>query len=429
MTPKPRRRVVFAAVLLVPLCIFAIVVYRTYRAESVNRDLLAAAHDGDVAAARAALDAGADPNSRGLGMPIPGANGPTTLLRLIRRLIGSPAQGRQEMARRPSVLHLAEQENQPELVRLLLDRGADPNIRLSNGMTPLMQAAGRGQTAIVNVLIEGHADINASTKDGSTALMFALRGRWADTAQALRQHGATFLDGHGNKQSSLIALLGSARKAQDRSAALVPGILQSMLAAGADPNGRDAQGRSMLILAAEHGAGSDPTGTIEVLLAHGADVNAQTPHGETALIATLENRWFEAARLLILHGADVNKRTSTGETALMDAASPGFQAPTVVGHQAVSGPDLVRLLIARGANVNVRNNFGQSPLSYAAESGSLETLNLLLAHGAAANIADNGKSTPLINVALYHNQDTVEIARSLLRAGADAHRRSVVPRF
>jgi ankyrin repeat protein len=395
---------VFAAVLLVPLCIFAIVVYRTYRAESVNRDLLAAAHDGDVAAARAALDAGADPNSRGLGMPIPGANGPTTLLRLIRRLIGSPAQGRQEMARRPSVLHLAEQENQPELVRLLLDRGADPNIRLSNGMTPLMQAAGRGQTAIVNVLIEGHADINASTKDGSTALMFALRGRWADTAQALRQHGATFLDGHGNKQSSLIALLGSARKAQDRSAALVPGILQSML-----------------ILAAEHGAGSDPTGTIEVLLAHGADVNAQTPHGETALIATLENRWFEAARLLILHGADVNKRTSTGETALMDAASPGFQAPTVVGHQAVSGPDLVRLLIARGANVNVRNNFGQSPLSYAAESGSLETLNLLLAHGAAANIADNGKSTPLINVALYHNQDTVEIARSLLRAGADVN--------
>src|SRR5579862_8149292 len=160
MTPNKRRRVVFAGILLLLLSILAVVVNRAYRADRVNRELLAAAHDGDVAAARAALDAGANPNSRGLGMPIPVADEQTSLLWLLRRLIVPSTEGQRRASRWPSGLHLAEQENSQELVRLLLDRGADPNVRLSNGMTPLMQAAGRGHAEIVSVLLNGHADIN-----------------------------------------------------------------------------------------------------------------------------------------------------------------------------------------------------------------------------------------------------------------------------
>jgi uncharacterized protein len=76
-----------------------------------------------------------------------------------------------------------------DLIKVLLEHGADPNARLKSptlqrahtpgeptlneGSTALMRAAKNGDTAAIRLLLDHGADINARQKNGTTALMFA----------------------------------------------------------------------------------------------------------------------------------------------------------------------------------------------------------------------------------------------------------------
>jgi ankyrin repeat protein len=76
-----------------------------------------------------------------------------------------------------------------DLMKVLLDHGADPNARLKTptlmrahtpgeptlgeGTTPLMRAAKNGDAAAIRLLLEHGADVNARQKNGTTPLMFA----------------------------------------------------------------------------------------------------------------------------------------------------------------------------------------------------------------------------------------------------------------
>lgn len=59
-------------------------------------------------------------------------------------------------------------------VRVLLDAGADPDVRANGGITPLHVAASDGHDAsIVEALIDAGADPNSRTDLGETALVVA----------------------------------------------------------------------------------------------------------------------------------------------------------------------------------------------------------------------------------------------------------------
>jgi len=58
-------------------------------------------------------------------------------------------------------------------VKLLLDKGANTNLRNKKGETALMLAAYRGYTDIASLLLDKGADIEAKNADGRTALMIA----------------------------------------------------------------------------------------------------------------------------------------------------------------------------------------------------------------------------------------------------------------
>ena len=60
-----------------------------------------------------------------------------------------------------------------ELVRLLLEWKADPNVVQAGGWTPLHQAAAHGREEIAKLLLEHGASLTAKSEDGRTPLEMA----------------------------------------------------------------------------------------------------------------------------------------------------------------------------------------------------------------------------------------------------------------
>jgi HEAT repeat protein len=61
-----------------------------------------------------------------------------------------------------------------ELVKLLLARGADPNLTDKRGNTPLMMAAMGCDAELLQMLLDGGADLHAKSADGLTAIEFTI---------------------------------------------------------------------------------------------------------------------------------------------------------------------------------------------------------------------------------------------------------------
>jgi ankyrin repeat protein len=91
-----------------------------------------------------------------------------------------------------TALHLAAFFGQPPVARLLLDRGADPNLWASGDLyvQPLHSAVAGGNAEVAEMLIHGGADVNAAQRLGYTPLMAAAQNGMAATVQLLLARGA-----------------------------------------------------------------------------------------------------------------------------------------------------------------------------------------------------------------------------------------------
>ena len=65
-------------------------------------------------------------------------------------------------------LHNGCERGQVEVIKFLLDKGADMDARGEQGMTTLMTACGNRNMAVVEVLVERGVDINECIKTRST---------------------------------------------------------------------------------------------------------------------------------------------------------------------------------------------------------------------------------------------------------------------
>ena len=78
-------------------------------------------------------------------------------------------------------------------MQLLLTKGAAPNVPDSLGYTPLMHAVltENSSVELVKLLLDHGADAKLKAKDGLTALAFAKRKGWNEVIALLTQAGAT----------------------------------------------------------------------------------------------------------------------------------------------------------------------------------------------------------------------------------------------
>jgi ankyrin repeat protein len=87
-------------------------------------------------------------------------------------------------------LIIAAYNNQGEIVRILLQAGADSSIGDRSGNTALMGAIFKGYDAIADMLLEAGADPNVQNGQGATALTFAATFHRNSLAERLLQAGA-----------------------------------------------------------------------------------------------------------------------------------------------------------------------------------------------------------------------------------------------
>lgn len=75
-----------------------------------------------------------------------------------------------------------------EIVKWLLENGADPNYRYGPGYSPLLTAAANGHLEIAKMLLAHGADLGAKTNDGKNALAIAEERKHAAVADYLRSN-------------------------------------------------------------------------------------------------------------------------------------------------------------------------------------------------------------------------------------------------
>jgi ankyrin repeat protein len=96
-------------------------------------------------------------------------------------------QSRESM--KVSALHSAAAAGRLDIVQLLLDHGANPNLKAESDFRVLHEAAARGNLELAAVLLKAGADINAMSADGKTPLAFALEHKKEEMAAFLRSRG------------------------------------------------------------------------------------------------------------------------------------------------------------------------------------------------------------------------------------------------
>jgi uncharacterized protein len=272
-------------------------------------------------------------------------------------------------------------------VKRSLKRGADVNDRNEQWDTPLMLAAVYAPADVMKVLLDRGADPEAKDKLGGTALMRAVGD--INKVKLLLDRGVNV---EARSELGYTALMVAANTAG------ASAVVKLLLAHNADPNGRDNRTTPPLMYAADSDIES-----LKLLIAAGADVNASRQNGASALLWAAVGP-AGAVPLLLEKRANINAvRARDGLTPLIVAARSG-------------ATDNVRVLLEHGADVNARTQDGFTALMGAAcsESGRPETVKLLLDRGADPN-AKNGELTALT---LAKNRGASEIVRMLTAAGA-----------
>ena len=86
-------------------------------------------------------------------------------------------------------LHSAVAISSYEIAELLIKNGANVNAKQMQDVTPLHSAAHNGQTALAKLLIDHGAGVNAKMENGQTPLFMALEKKFQETADLIKRHG------------------------------------------------------------------------------------------------------------------------------------------------------------------------------------------------------------------------------------------------
>jgi ankyrin repeat protein len=251
-------------------------------------------------------------------------------------------------------LHFAVRFDHPDTVRLLLERGADPNaLARANGnetmlntpphvsprglaalsdtppyVSPLFLDTARSEkVTVAKMLLAAGARVNAQDRDGRSPLAIAVLAGRVELVRLLLRKGANtearfrWANDPSDRKPAATALMMAALRGHSE-------IVKLLLEAGAQASVQDGDGDSPLLLAAQ----LENATVAKLLLEAGAQVNVQSRDGVSPLVSAIQTGNVELVRLLLEKGASVEARfrfttdppeQKPSRTALMLAAQRG----------------------------------------------------------------------------------------------------------
>ncbi|XP_017781821.1 PREDICTED: ankyrin repeat domain-containing protein 17-like isoform X2 [Nicrophorus vespilloides] len=321
-------------------------------------------------------------------------------LEMVKFLLEAGADQEHKTDEMHTALMEASMDGHVEVARLLLDSGAQVNMPTDSFESPLTLAACGGHVDLAMLLIERGANIEEVNDEGYTPLMEAAREGHEDMVALLLSQGNLQTNTDYNTLQQNIIILGANINAQTdetQETALTLAccggfteVADFLIKAGADI---ELGASTPLMEAAQEGH----LELVKYLLENSANVHAQTQTGDTALTYACENGHTDVADLLLQYGADLEHESEGGRTPLMKACRAGHLCT-------------VQFLISKGANVRRQTtNNDHTPLSLACAGGHLPVVELLLAHRADPNHKLKDNSTMLIEAAKGGHTNVVQL--------------------
>lgn len=222
-----------------------------------------------------------------------------------------------------TALILAAWYGSPEIVRLLIDNGANVNAQDNAGYTAIAKASCLGvgrHYEIVELLIEASADVNLKTKEGISPFLFAILNGHKELGIVLKNAGA--------KEEHLFF-------------------------------GKEADGE--LLSATNFG----DLQRVKYVFLFKPNLNTSDKLGLTPLMYAARNGNHEILTMLLKAGAIVDAKDYSGKTALMFAARRGNK-------------DIISILLDYEANVDLQDNGKFTAITWAERFGQKEIADYLM---------------------------------------------------
>ncbi len=442
--------------------------------------LFDAIEQGDLRQVRSELGAGAaiDQIDESTGMAplaLAASLGQLEIVRLLLRCGADPDWGGTT-----TPLEAAALEGQLKVVEALLAAGADLNRSVADGFTPLMTAICARQVQVVRLLVEAGANPAAVNHEGQTAWVLAeqqenphsvilanlrralagsseatseerffraIRNRDFATVEALVQDASNRVDLSARDRFDLTPLAAAAEAgdadivdllldagadpdqggARSPLACAVesrfPEVVQRLLARGASPDGQ-AEPVPPLLSAAKKG----DLAIVRSLLKSGSNVTVSDPDSEGHSALELAARGGHEKVFLELAEKFPEKQREALQNVLQEALQRRRRAASeaselVTWVEEGRSREVEKRVAAGAVDLDAYNERGVTLLMAAAAGGELDLVRGLIAAGAAINLKDETEAgqTALIYTLRSNSPQRSEVIDLLLTAGADIH--------
>lgn len=316
-------------------------------------------------------------------------------------------------------LHIAASFDRADIVRLLVDAGADLEHKCFKSLTPLHKAVrktvsvefkeGKASINAALALIDCGADVHALDKEADTALHVACIGGLATVVHKLCEKGAD-VDSKNHKGMTGLHLACAGNGGLENQLATIRALVEWK----ANLESLDIDEETPIAVACGH----SPLPIVALLLELGANPNVRAAYksqrkngNRTPLMTAALNGKSEVVELLLQHGASPIDQDSDGDDSIQYA----------IGGQEEYHDCVKVLLTFPFSSPFTGNNKGSTALHRAASKGFITSVRLFLDHATAKldpkciDLQDEAGDTALMDATRRSQHDVVKL---LLERGA-----------